>query len=537
MFRDNNKQYVNILKRDDQVKIDFKIVEDSKIQKQEHSSFLVKDDTMPQDAQFKLDTLQKTVSHTYLTSLYTQTDQILVKNENIDKENYSSIPLDERYSVSVAKEQIIKHENYFEKSGIDYIVSAYSLLYNIIKNNKVDNSLNILVYNNTLYIIILDNNKQISFSTVLNLTPFANIKESNFYNDDIIGQKLYDEIHFLEIQQCLNDTIKNYYESDENIQFLDKINIYYSIKQLSDDQLDILYETLMVNVSYDQISIDSGLYNITQSQNAKKYSFIDPREKKADNKMLKWVGIAAASIVVAGMVIYYKTLQSENAIPVLTQNSTKTIEDSNKTSLKEEEYTVLPNHIKVNNELTQQALMLFDIVPFDVLLQELEIKEDESTFVANFITDSDAAVRMQDNLLRLYKESKVILEHKNKAITSRIIANSSLIKEEKQNNDLLKYKKYKFLTNKKVQELIENRALKGTSIKFVSKKGKADLSYLYHLNSTVKEPNEFFSFVEELNKQDYSIHLTYPFTFAKVKEGIKVEYGLIFNQKIESAAK
>ncbi|MEA3289245.1 MAG: hypothetical protein U9Q04_03600 [Campylobacterota bacterium] len=534
MFKNNNKQFVNVLKRDDQIKIDYRVINNNKISKQENSTFLIKNNMLPEDAIFKLQTLQNESFPTYISSLYIKSSQTIKDNDKIDSTQEKSVQLDDKKSIVIKSSEIEEDKKYFEATGIDYMVSPYTLLFNAIKDNKIENSMNILVYDNKLYIMILDNKKEISYFEILSLTPFANIKESNFYNDDIIGQKLYDEIHFLELQQCLNDTIKKYYESNDEVEFLEKINIFYSIKQLSDDQLELLYETLMVNISYDQLMIDNILYSILEDNDPLKYSFITPGIKKSDNKILKWMILLLVSILALGGVVYFKYMQQEEQ-PVISK--IEPLKKSEKVSKKVIKQEILPNHIKLNNEIVQHSLMLFDIVPFDALLQELEIKKDSSTFVANFIANSEGSIKMQDNLLRIYKESKVILEHKNKAVVSKIISNKSLIKEEDKKNDFLKYNKMQFKTKNKVQLIIENMTIKGTTVKFVSQKGKENLAFTYSLKSLVKDPKEFFAFVEKLNKQDHSIHLTYPIIFAKTKEGIVVEYELVFNQKIESAVK
>ena len=70
MYKNNKEQYVNILKQDKQLKIDYKILQDKKIIKQEVSTFLLDGDNISQDAIFKLETLQKNIPKTYLSTLY-----------------------------------------------------------------------------------------------------------------------------------------------------------------------------------------------------------------------------------------------------------------------------------------------------------------------------------------------------------------------------------------------------------------------------------------------------------------------------------
>ena len=274
MFKNNQKQYINILKQDKQLKIDYETLLDTKVLKQEQSSFLIQDNNIPKDGLYKLNSLQKDIPNTYLTSLYTTLNQTIQIKSEIDTTSYETVSLNEQYCIAIAKNDILKHSNYFKDCGIDYLISPFSILNEYFKSYSTANSFNILIYSNTLYVFILDKDKEIVFGDIKQLTAFQNIQNSNFYNDDAIGgQMLYDEVHFLEIQQYLNETIEKFYQDNEDVDFLEMVNLLYTVKQLSDEQLENLHDTVMIKINYNTISIDDYLHQLSQKPNALNYSF------------------------------------------------------------------------------------------------------------------------------------------------------------------------------------------------------------------------------------------------------------------------
>ena len=57
------------------------------------------------------------------------------------------------------------------------------------------------------------------------------------------------------------------------------------------------------------------------------------------------------------------------------------------------------------------------------------------------------------------------------------------------------------------------------------------------VKSLIKNTQEFFDFVESINKQKISITFQYPIIFSKVNEGIEVKYNLYLNQLNKKAVK
>jgi len=544
VFKNNQKQYVSILQQDKQLKIDYKTLLNGKVLKQEQSSFLIQDNNIPKDALYKLNTLQKEIPNTYLTSLYTKIHQTIQLKSKIDTTSYETVNLNEQYCIAIAKNDILKHSNYFKDCGIDYLISPFSILNEYFKSYSKENSLNLLIYNNTLYVFILDKDKNIVFGDIKQLTAFENIQDSNFYNDDIIGgQMLYDEVHFLEIQQYLNDTIEKYYANNDDIDFLENVNILYTIKQLSDEQLENLYDTVMIKINYNAFSVDDYLYQLAQKSNALNYSFILPRVKKDDNSAFVWLILVLFSVIGVSAVLYYNIPSSEitetKKIDKISQTKIKKSKEIQQTKkIIKKEIIKLPNHILKNNQIIQQTLMLFNLIPYNGILKELEISKNSSTFVCNFISKSTTVKDMKEQLKKLYKESKTLLKYENNAILSTIISNKGLLAIKKsKTQEYLKYQEHQFMSISKIAQYLENIAIKNSKIKFIKKQKSTFTTYNFVIQSIVQTPKDFFDFIEILNTKEFPINITYPLEFAKLKEGIEVKYNLQFHQQNKKIVK
>ena len=542
MFSKNKKQYVNILRQNKQLKFDYTTIQDTKILRQEQSSFLITDDNMPQDALYKLDTLQKTIPHTYLVSLFEGENQKIIQTSNIDVIGYESVKLDKNLSVIIPKNEIISACRYFTASGIDFILSPFSILNEYTQDKGIKNSLNVLVYNDVVYIIILDALKQIVHSEVKQLTPFEDIQDDSFAQDDIVGQKLYEEVHFLEIQQFLNEVTKEYYEENEEVDFLENVDFLYTLKPLDDEQIRSLYETMMININYKSINIEDYINNLTIKENSKDYNFTDARVKKESGNIFIWLVLALISMSLVTAVLYYKmntNKKVEQKQEVKTTVEKKPQEVLNKTPItpKMKEIIIkLPNHNIINDSILQNIHMLFDVVPYDAVLKDLEINKNSSIYVSNFTSDAKSLGDMQSKLLNVYKESKILLKHKNKALVNTILENNTLAEVSK-NIQFKKYDKHDFMSTSKATQYITSKVPRGSMINYISKDTKEYLTYNFTIKSLVKNPKEFFEFISSLNKQNVSLSIEYPILFSSLNNGLEVKYNIKMYQQNKKRVK
>ncbi len=517
MFKKDKRQYINIVKNDKQIKLDGQIIINGKETKRENSSFLIKEDeSVPGDLIYKLQVMERNIPNTYISSITSNISQQIVKTEEIDKEIYSPIKLNDSYSVIIPKEDIENEKLLFDHS-IDYIFSPFTLLYEQLSSKAAKNSLNILINDNILYIILLDKEKNIGLNKIHALSSFENIKESQFYQDDISGQKLYDEVYFLEIQQSLSDLVQTYYQENKDVEFIEEVNILYTINQLSDEQLDSLHETLMAKVNYYYISFEDKLKILSKKLNASNYSFITPRDKKEGSKALLWGSLALVSVICAAGVLYYKTQGIQPETKKEIEPVIQKIE--------------LPNHTEINKEIIKELMTLFDIIPYDAVLKELEIKQNSSTIVCSFIADSTSPQDLKEALEKIYTSSSIILSHQNNAILSSIINNEGKLQSKDPNKTIKGYKPFKYLSIVNITEYLGSILPENSKITFTDKIEELFTTYNFSVSNIIKEPKEFFDILENINKKDIPLNITYPVEFAKVNEGIMVKYNIQYHQK------
>jgi hypothetical protein len=529
VFNTSKKQFINILQQNKQLKIYYKTIQDAKIIQEDESSFLITNyDALPNDAQSKLNTLQKKIKPTYFAALLKSPNQNIVPTNRIDTINYNSINIANNKSIIIPKNEIISMCSYFESTGIDFILSPYTIIEDYLIDNAKKNSLTILIYNNIIYAIIYKEKEELFHIKINILTPFESTQDITFIEDNILGQKLYEEVKFLEIQHFLTETIENYYIRNHNVNFLEHIEILYTLKPLSDIQVASLEEIIMIPIHNSEISLNEYMDNITQSKNANFQNFITPRVKTSNKSI--YLGISLLFLIFLGGIslFYFQIDMRKNTSNLVKQVQSKEHLESFEVSMID-----LPNHSEKNKIIEQNINILFDVVPYDAILKEIEINEDSSTFVTNFVATSISISDMQIKLRNIYADSTLLLEHKNKFIINTIIQNNQLTSKFDVNkkDKKIKSKKENFLTTRKATEYLEKLTLGSSEIKLDSKEVSTYSTYNFSIITKIKSPKDFFDLVNKINIQASSIELAYPITFSKINNLIEVKYKLKFNQE------
>jgi len=536
VFNKNKKQYINILQQNKQLKINYKIVQDDRIIKEEQSSFLMTDSTLPNDAKFKINTLQKNINHTYISSLIENSNQNIVDTNNLNIISYDSVKMGKKKSIIIPKNEVNSVSRYYEDIGIDFILSPYTIIEEYLEDNLKINSLNFFIYNNIIYTLIFNNQKELSYHKIKVLTPFESTQDETFLEDDIVGQKLYEEVNFLEIQQFLNEIVEEYYATADNVEFLEHIEMIYTLKPMSDEQINSLQDLLLIPISYKAISLDTYMDKIIQRKDAKSHNLINTRVKKEDKNIYFWIIVALFTIAILAGLFNSLSNNEEVEQEIIKQPIKKEMVKVKKQKVIEsvEPATiVLPNHKQINTSTQQNIEMLFDVLPYDAILKDIEINKNSSTFVSNFIVTSNSISDMQSKLKNIYVTSKVLLKHQNKVIVNTIIQNNTLSEKYNFSESIQKneYKKYNFLSTSKATSYLQGLGIKDSIIKFNEKKKDKYLEYHFSITSKVQSPQEFFNFIKKLNSQNLSISVNYPITFSRTTKAIEVKYKIQMNQQ------
>ena len=538
MFDNKNSQYISVIKYHNQLKLDYKLLNQDEITSSNQSSFLLHKEYMPDDVVFKLNNWQKESNDTYIATISDSVDQIVIPKEDSSKnDNYSIVPLNTSYNVGIKNSVLFESVHYFDKTGVDFLYSPYHILNLHIEQNPCGNNLVILLIDNHLYLLILNENSEIVYSCIKILTSFDDIKKTEFYDSEVVGQKLFDEVYYFEIQNLIQSVIAEFYESQSDI-FIEKIVILYTLKQLNDQQINTLKDELLIDIKYHPISIDESLFELSKESLVTFKSFIQPRKKTKKTNTWMWlVAVILSTLIAAGLVYYFKfenNIESAKKQKVLKKNENKNsiVKEKKKKSASKIEEIRLPNHIVKNRDIEKRLLTIFDLIPFDILLQEIILKNDESTIDITLLKDDIYIKSMKAPLEKLYEFSEIKFDDIDATILNATIYNKQRIVDENAQEIVLpKYIKDEFLPQERVFEQLKSIFPQNGIIKFQSNfKTKEVSTYNYTINIIADTPLEFFEIIEDINKELYSMNIAYPILLRKTIDGIEIEFNFQFHQ-------
>lgn len=512
--------YINAIKYKTQLKINYKKLQNNNIVDTNSFTFIANDDILGRDITNKLNKYSSEVNKTYISSLLIQDDTKLINKNQILK-NYEITSLNDDYNIAISKNTLFETKNYFEKCGIDYIFSAYHILNLHIEQNPCNNNLVVLLFNNQAFCVVLNKKGEIVFNKKLDLTAFEEINESKFYENEVLGQKLFDEIYALELREKIKSILDEFYLLSKNI-FIERISILYNLKLLTEKQINDMNDEFMIDITYHPISVDEELFELSKDIHASK-SFIKPRIKPNNNLKILFLVLILISLVSG---IAYK-------FSPLTQTINKQIESFEIKQEIPKKITKLPNHIEKNSLVKSRVSSLFDIIPYDVLLKEASFKENSLEVSGQFLNKDTFIKIIQPELLKDYNLANIYFqEDKEDIILEANIEALSLRKKEdinlKSYNDI--YELNEFIPIINVTEQIKMLLPKNTNVIFSSTFNSEFVTFIYSIKTLINNPLEFYQIINSLNSELYSININYPLSFVKVEDGIEVEFTLEFHQ-------
>ena len=522
--------YINAVKYDTQLKLDYKKLNNEEIIDVNNSVFLVDNDLLPFDIAQKLNSSQQEIDSTYIsTLLLNDTTKLVPKAISSKLKDCEIAKFNNEFDIAVLKTTLFETKNYFVKTGIDYIYSAFHLINLHIDKNISRSEIIVFLFNSKAFIVILDAAGIIVHNTILDLACFDTIKKTHFYEDDIDGQKLFDEIYYLELNEIIHNTLNTFYEKKNNI-FVEKVTILYVLKQLSQEQIEQLGEDLLLKVEYHPINIDEELFELSRDKHLKK-SFIKPRKKKKKRNYTNlYIFLFILVVAILAYQVYLRVdfnnfFKSETA-------SSKTIDIQ-----KIEEVLELPDHLTLNDQIEQRVKSIFDTIPNEVFLNELKIEKNILELKGNFLNESVFATALKPNLSKLYKDIVYSTSSSDKKVN---IDGVVLARNEIELNKTYKTYNKEYLTDEfmaldRVTEQLKILMPIDSIIKFNTTASNSTITrFVYSVNILVKDPREFFDMIDVLNNELYSIHIAYPISMLKTQSGIEIEFVLVFNQHNDS---
>lgn len=191
----------------------------------------------------------------------------------------------------------------------------------------------------------------------------------------------------------------------------------------------------------------------------------------------------------------------------------------------------LPNHVTKNGIISKRVLNLFDIIPYNVVLDELEVDANSAKMVVDLLQDDIYIRSMQPNLLKLYKYSGIVFEDPKATILKATISNDEFIPLESTMKEVEPaYITNEFLPKQRVEEKIKALLGEMATFEFKSDFKSEVTTFNYSVKVLYKEPKEFFDLIEKLNSELYSINISYPISMKKVEYGIETSFILQFHQ-------
>ena len=152
--------YINAVKHDNQLKIDYKKLNNEEIIDTNNSVFLVEDNViLPLDITYKLNASQKEIDNTFIsTLLINDTTKLVPKVLSSKMQDCEIAKFNNDYDIAVLKTTLFETQNYFSKTGIDYVYSAFHLINLHIDKNVSRSEIIVFLFNSKAFIVILDAN-------------------------------------------------------------------------------------------------------------------------------------------------------------------------------------------------------------------------------------------------------------------------------------------------------------------------------------------------------------------------------------------
>jgi len=89
----------------------------------------------------------------------------------------------------------------------------------------------------------------------------------------------------------------------------------------------------------------------------------------------------------------------------------------------------------------------------------------------------------------------------------------------------------------KATDYLTSLVIKNSTIKLEKRVRGEYQTYRYNVVSKITDLNQFFRFIDKLNKQKSAISLSYPILFSKLNDVIELKYSLEFSQGNEKPIK
>ena len=514
--------YINVIKYDSQLRLDYKKIRNEQIIDTNNSIFLVDDDILSSEIAQKLNLAQEENDFTYIsTLLISDTTKLVPKSLSGKLKDCEIAKFNNEFDIAVLKTTLFETKNYFIKTGIDYIYSAFHIMNLRLQKNVCRNELLLFLFNNKAFILIVNQTGLIVFHQTVDLPTFEAVKKTHFYEDDIDGQKLFDEIYYLELNEIIHNILATFYEKKNDV-FVEKITILYVLKQLSLEQIENLNNDLMLQVEYHPINIDEETFELSKDKHLKK-SFTKPRKKIRKNNYNYISAFILLLLLLGGVYAFYDLVMIKRTTTTEKNAETQTLAQMSE----------LPDHLSLNDKIEQRVKAIFASIEYDIILKELKLGQNSLELKGIFLKEDTYLKSLKPKLDLLYKTTEYMVLNNEKKVN---IESSLVSKDEIElSNIIYKTNTKEYITDElipieRVSEQLKILLPENSILKLISSTDQGIYKYNYIVNILVKEPAQFFELIDVLNNELYSINIAYPLSMIRTESGIEIEFNLAFNQ-------
>ncbi|OCL99865.1 hypothetical protein AAX29_00915 [Aliarcobacter thereius] len=511
--------FINLIKQQNQLKVEQKKFKRDNIDKISSSTYLINEDVIPTNIATKINQIQEDGNAYSSTLLLSDTTKIVPKKSARVKD-CTICDFDLRHDIVVLDTTLFETKNFFAPCGIDFIYSAFHIMKQHIIRHNSRSELLLFIYNSKAYILIVDKHSNIIFNEVVPLLSFDTVKKTHFYEDDLEGQKLFDELYFMELNNLIQNVLLNFHKQREDI-FVQKISLLLPLKNLSKEQINTLSQELKLKIDDYAIDIDSEL-DILTKENLGASSFVKPRIKKVKNDPRYIILIFLFAILFYGT---YFILKDINFIQL-----------AEKLDLIKSEKTVkidLPNHIENNENIIFKIKKVFDTIPSKVTINSFRI-DNNSLDLELLAKDETNLKLLTSSLNNIYKDFNL---NKKDDKNEDFFVDISFKKEIKDDNIYKNINKIDYLTDEvfaleDIEEQLKTILKEGSELSFIKKDELSLINkFTFLVKMEIDNPNELFEMISKINSELYSINITYPIIIKQNESGLLSEFYIGYFQK------
>lgn len=154
----------------------------------------------------------------------------------------------------------------------------------------------------------------------------------------------------------------------------------------------------------------------------------------------------------------------------------------------------MPNHINANNQIRDDIVVLLNAIPYDMVVDSLEVKSDNSTITGKMLTPDSYIKDIQPKLLKFYKYSNIQVKDSKNIALDVSIYNSDPVEIDTSkiyNAALPEYISDGFMPVKRVSDQLKIILPKSAVLIYDSTFNLNISTYNYRVNMVINSPIEF----------------------------------------------